>query len=61
MDLMWAILENINLAEAEFWELIGSVTEKEVDSIPNMDIDDLKEVLGVITTKILSYFKKPTS
>ena len=61
MDMMWNIIEHIELAEEEFWTLIGSLTQKEAASIPEMEIDELKDVLELVVTKVLSYFKKPTA
>ena len=59
MDMIWSILENMDKAEAELWTLIGSLTGRETASIPEMELEELKGVLELVATKILSYFPKP--
>ena len=61
MDLMFSILESIYLAEAEFWEMVSSLSGLSIDVIPDMEIDELKEVLMIVIEKVMSYFKKPAT
>ena len=60
-DLIWQIVNNLHLAEKEFYELLGQVSGYAPEAIEDMDVMELTEEIRLIYKKILSFFGKPTS
>lgn len=59
IDIIMLIIENISLAEKEFYEFIAPIAEKGIDEVKEMTFKELKEIFAVIITDadFASFFK----
>ena len=60
-DIILDIVKNIQYAESELYELIGSIVAVEPAQVAEMEIDDLIEVLKVVVNKITNFIHKGQS
>jgi CheY-specific phosphatase CheX len=58
VDIVFGILSNVHKAEKEFYELLSSLSGKTVDTIADMELNELKDAL-MATIKEVTNFMKP--
>ena len=59
-EVIWEILINVHKAEKELYELIASLGNLNVSEVPEMDIDEMFDVLKEVYQRVLERFHKPT-
>jgi len=58
-ELAWAILSHIHMAEEELWELAASIGGYDAKDMPEMELDEIKDIIMLIYEKCVNYFNKP--
>ena len=58
MDIIMDIVMNIHLAEDEFYELVGSISDMDAVKAADTDIDELIDVLKAVVNKIVNFIPK---
>ncbi len=56
-QIIMDLVTNINLAEREFYELIGSLSGYSVEAVAETPINDLIDVLSEVATKLVNFIR----
>ena len=58
-EMILGMLSNVHKAEAEFYDLISSVTGKNAEAVADLEIVQLKDELSAIVTEVAGFFRQP--
>ena len=58
MNIVLEIVSKIQDAEKEFYELIGSLSGYNAEAVPEIEIDELIDILTLVVNKIVNFTRQ---
>ena len=58
MNIVLEMIGKIQDAENEFYELIGSLSGYSAEAVPEIEIDELIDILSVVVNKIVNFTRR---